>query len=260
MRTTKWDFNTFKDTFRNKNESSLDKIYLDCLNDVMIDSKGISCNVAENINKLLNEKVMPSTVVHNYYNSGHVVNASSATIDRRSIKKQKVFYESHSRKKEKEEDENWLTILEDCETQKYLHKYRKAPKLDLLNAEVTHGLTKKVKKITNVILKKSSITHSEAVYNDRFVFGLTGVLLDEFDNHEMSPFFVPGEEELVAMTTRIKKLKLKVDYRMIYKADGVVCSENDLDLVLLETAGAFKKNDPSKIAFDNSKAVGASRS
>lgn len=112
-----------------------------------------------------------------------------------------------------------------------------------------------MEQIRNVILKKSSITHSEAVYNDRFVFGLTGVLLDEFDNHEMSPFFVPGEEELVAMTTRIKKLKLKVDYRMIYKADGVVCSENDLDLVLLETAGAFKKNDPSKIAFDNSKGM-----
>lgn len=133
---------------------------------------------------------------------------------------------------------------------------RKAPKLDSLDAEVPNDLAEKVKTIINVIQKKKpSVTHSEAVYNDLFVFRLMRVLLDEFDNHEMSPFFLPGEEELVAMTTQIKTLKVKVDHRLMYKADGIVRNKNDLELMLLETAGAFKKNDPGKIAFDNSKGM-----
>lgn len=81
------------------------------------------------------------------------------------------------------------------------------------------------------------------------------ILLNEFKNLEMSPFFVPGEEELVAMTAQIKSLKLNVDHRMIYKTNGVVRNENDLEMMLLETAGAFLKNDPSKTAFDNSKGM-----
>lgn len=103
--------------------------------------------------------------------------------------------------------------------------------------------------------KKPSITYSEAAYNDCFVLGLVNVLLDEFDNHEMSPFFLPGEEELITKTTQIKTLKTKVDHRKVYKADGIVHDKNDLELLFLETAGAFKKNDVRKAVFDNGKGM-----
>lgn len=57
------------------------------------------------------------------------------------------------------------------------------------------------------------------------------------------------------MTMQIKTLKRKVDHRKIYKADGIVCDKYGLELMLLETAGAFKNNDSVKAAFDNSKGM-----
>lgn len=81
------------------------------------------------------------------------------------------------------------------------------------------------------------------------------VLLDEFDDDPLVPFFLPGEEELAAMTAQLKTLKVKVDHRKVYKTDGIVRIWNKLEVMLLETAGAFKKNDPCKIAFDNSKGM-----
>lgn len=81
------------------------------------------------------------------------------------------------------------------------------------------------------------------------------VLLDEFDAHEGSPFFLPGEEKLAAMTKQIKTLKGKLDNRKVYKADGIVCHQNGLELMLLETAGSFKSNDAAKATFDNSKGM-----
>lgn len=81
------------------------------------------------------------------------------------------------------------------------------------------------------------------------------ILLDEFDNHELSPFFLPGEEELLSMTKQLKRMKVKADHRIIYKADGIVRTDNDLEVMLVETAGAFNKDNPVKTSFDNSKGM-----
>ncbi|CAO3614937.1 unnamed protein product [Mucor hiemalis] len=81
------------------------------------------------------------------------------------------------------------------------------------------------------------------------------ILLDQFKENELSPYFIAGEEELIAMSKQLKKMKVKEDHRKIYKADGIVRDSKDLELMLVETAGAFGKEDLIKISFDNSKGM-----
>ncbi|KAG1047906.1 hypothetical protein G6F43_009672 [Rhizopus delemar] len=75
--------------------------------------------------------------------------------------------------------------------------------------------------------------------------------------NDYEPYFVPGEEELVAMTVQLKRMGVMVNKRQIYRADGVVrlAAIKDLEVVVLETAGPFGSDDRSKIAFDNSKGM-----
>lgn len=49
----------------------------------------------------------------------------------------------------------------------------------------------------------------------------------------------------------------KIDKRRMYKAEGIIRSGNyvDLEVLLLETAGAFGYEDNSKTSFDNSKGM-----
>lgn len=86
-----------------------------------------------------------------------------------------------------------------------------------------NSLAEKVNKILNVVHKKKpSIGYSEAAYNHYLVFPLLDVLMDEFDDHEASPFFLPGEERLAAMKTQLGTLKKVADHRKIYKADEII--------------------------------------
>ncbi|OBZ88209.1 hypothetical protein A0J61_03740 [Choanephora cucurbitarum] len=55
------------------------------------------------------------------------------------------------------------------------------------------------------------------------------------------------------MSKQVKTMK--VDHRKIYKADGIVRINDDLELILVETAGPFRKEDACKTAFDNSKGM-----
>jgi hypothetical protein len=72
--------------------------------------------------------------------------------------------------------------------------------------------------------------------------------------HQYAPYFVSGEEELTSMTTQLIKMGAKVDKRKIYKADGVVrlTGLQNLEIMVLETAGPYDRHDPTKTAFDDS--------
>lgn len=76
-------------------------------------------------------------------------------------------------------------------------------------------------------------------------------------NEASSPYFVPGEEELKAMTSQLTIMGRKVDHRRRYKADGVIRlqSMDYLEILVLETAGSFAKKDDRKVAFDNAKGM-----
>ncbi|KAL9553708.1 hypothetical protein PS6_003792 [Mucor atramentarius] len=75
--------------------------------------------------------------------------------------------------------------------------------------------------------------------------------------NEHMPYFVPGEDELESMTTQLKKMGEKPDRRKIYKADGIIRLESykDLEVLILETAGPFGREDNAKTTFDNSKGM-----
>lgn len=79
------------------------------------------------------------------------------------------------------------------------------------------------------------------------------LFLNESDDYEALPFFLPGEEELVAMTVQLKTMKSKADHRKIYKADGIIRNKDDLEVMMVETAGKYGSTDNAKATFDNSK-------
>lgn len=59
------------------------------------------------------------------------------------------------------------------------------------------------------------------------------------------------------MTAQLKKMGQKTDKRNIYKADSIIRLETytDLEVLILETAGAFVHDDYAKTGFDNSKGM-----
>ncbi|CAO3614869.1 unnamed protein product [Mucor hiemalis] len=269
---SKWDYKNFHSAFGHDRDISLNllrKTYDHCLTTVKDDSKDITKDLNKYIDGLLNpkgkEKEVASMIINNNYNNtGDVFHGGHVLIDKRKIKKQKL-HDSRSKKEgEQEESDDWLTILEICEAAEDAHKYsperngvrRIAPKLSEEKVGVPKGLHNK---ITSLVLKiqkkKPSISYSEAVYNDRFVFRLMDILIEHVEDHSMCPFFVAGEEELVAMSKQIQKLKPKADHRKMYKADGIVRVIDDLEVMLVETAGAFAKYNAAKTSFNNSKGM-----
>lgn len=81
------------------------------------------------------------------------------------------------------------------------------------------------------------------------------ILIEEFEDHDMSPFFVAGEEELAAMSKQLHELKAKEDHGKIYKADDIARANNDLEVILVEIADAFSRYNSVKTSFDNRKSM-----
>lgn len=102
------------------------------------------------------------------------------------------------------------------------------------------------------------MTCSESVFNYTLLFpclSATSSFLN--DASTLEPYFTPGEEPLRAMAEQLTMINSKTDSRKQYKADGVIRASklNDLEVLLLETAGSFKCKDERKISFDNIKGM-----
>lgn len=89
------------------------------------------------------------------------------------------------------------------------------------------------------------------------IFPCFEAMLAMIKKNEHAPYFIPGEGELAAMTVQLKKMGFKADKRKIYKADGIIrlAELGDLEVLVLETAGAFGRDDHAKTSFDNSKGM-----
>ncbi|GAA5803792.1 hypothetical protein HPULCUR_009277 [Helicostylum pulchrum] len=81
------------------------------------------------------------------------------------------------------------------------------------------------KQMTEIILP--SISYSESVYNDSLILRCIKEIMGLLKNSSSSPYFIPGEEELKAMTTQLSKM----------------------EVLLVETAGLFSSFDNSKSMF-----------
>ncbi|KAI9325703.1 hypothetical protein BD770DRAFT_334837, partial [Pilaira anomala] len=118
-----------------------------------------------------------------------------------------------------------------------------------------------IKDISKIMAKvygqKPSISRTEAVYNINLIFPCFEGMLETMTVTKHAPYFTPSEDELSAMTIQLKAMGIKADKRKIYKADGVIhlAGNKDLEVLVLETAGAFGMNDQAKVSFDNSKGM-----
>lgn len=106
--------------------------------------------------------------------------------------------------------------------------------------------------------KQPPMTHSESVFNYTLLYpclSATSSFLNDAATFE--PYFTPGEEPLQAMAEQLTIINAKVDNRKQYKADGIIrlSKLNDLEVLLLETAGSFQSKDERKISFDNIKGM-----
>lgn len=116
-------------------------------------------------------------------------------------------------------------------------------KLDQTQFEVGQETTCRFfKKIFTIIYSIShlSLSHSKTVFNTNLIFPCC-VAAVSMVQHKLVPYFVPGEEEPVAMTTQLVKMGQKVDKCKIYKADGIVLLQGwgHLEVLLVETAGPY---------------------
>ncbi|KAG1167140.1 hypothetical protein G6F46_007308 [Rhizopus delemar] len=113
------------------------------------------------------------------------------------------------------------------------------------------------KVMAKVYIKRPSLSHSKVVFNTNMIFPAFQAMMTLMKKNGYEPYFIPGEEELVAMTVQLKRMGIMVNKRQIYRADGVVrlAAIKDLEVVVLETAGPFGSDDRSKSAFDNSKGM-----
>ncbi|KAI9022744.1 hypothetical protein CLU79DRAFT_702078, partial [Phycomyces nitens] len=111
--------------------------------------------------------------------------------------------------------------------------------------------------MAKVYSKRPSIARSESVYNTNMVYPCLEAMLGMMKGNIYKPYFIPGEDELAAMTVQLSKMGFKEDKRKIYKADGVIrlAELEDLEDLVLETARAFSHVDHAKTAFDNSKGM-----
>ncbi|KAI9304531.1 hypothetical protein BJ944DRAFT_278246, partial [Cunninghamella echinulata] len=111
------------------------------------------------------------------------------------------------------------------------------------------------------------LCHSESIFNANLIFpclnAVTAFLMDSNKNNidnindDMKVYFVPGEEQLVAMTKQLQRIGSKHDDRYKYNADGIVRLENksNLETMILETSDNLGNNDNTKISFDLHKSM-----
>ncbi|KAG1157186.1 hypothetical protein G6F37_006929 [Rhizopus arrhizus] len=222
------------------------------------------------------------TVKGNYYNAGRDITINETA--ERDIKKQKT---NHNDKKEIEEvdfKQKWIEFLADAEQNKNFHRYSpekngvthlgaklsphphankdtyRKMKMQLKQHEAS-GTWIDVKGYIRSLVAASDIDEFEQNIEDKaLVEGQEKTcrsVLAMMKKNEHAPYFVPGEDELEAMTAQLKKMGQRTDKRKIYKADGIIRLERymNLEVLILETAGAFGHEDYTKTAFDNSKGM-----
>lgn len=110
---------------------------------------------------------------------------------------------------------------------------------------------------SNVYAKRPSLAHSEVVFNTNIIFPIVQAMMFMVKKNGYEPYFVPREEEIVAMTVQLKSMHATVNKRQVYRVDGVVRlgAAEDVEVAILETAGTFKSDDKLKVTFDNSKGM-----
>lgn len=103
------------------------------------------------------------------------------------------------------------------------------------------------------------MTHSESVFNYTLLYLCLSATSSFLNNAAaFEPYFTPGEEPLQAMAEQLTIINAKLDNHKQYKADGIIrlSKLNDLEVLLLETAGSFQSKDERKIiSFDNIKGM-----
>ncbi|KAI8143394.1 hypothetical protein BJV82DRAFT_514846 [Fennellomyces sp. T-0311] len=100
-------------------------------------------------------------------------------------------------------------------------------------------------------------SHSESGYNSLLPHPTLRAVVAAISNQQFQ--FVPGEEQLVAMSVQLKRRLPMFSEREAYNADGVVRLTIDkgftTELLVLETSRAYNKAEKTKSAYDHHKAM-----
>lgn len=57
------------------------------------------------------------------------------------------------------------------------------------------------------------------------------------------------------MTKQLKAMGIEVDQRKVYKTGGIVRLNENEEVLLVETAGPYLNDNPTKLSLDNSKGM-----
>ncbi|CAO3700042.1 unnamed protein product [Rhizopus stolonifer] len=78
---------------------------------------------------------------------------------------------------------------------------------------------KMITAMAEVLKKEPSISHFESVYNYTLIYRCIEAVILLLENGTPSSYFVPGEEELKAMTSQLAIMGRKMDHKRRYEAD-----------------------------------------
>ncbi|KAI9022747.1 hypothetical protein CLU79DRAFT_702011 [Phycomyces nitens] len=256
--TSDWTFKKYQKYFSDKDPEKIKKAFMENLQTVKDDSKNVSSIVNRHIDKLLEP-----------FNSASST-SSSSTVSNITVKGN-YYNTDHKDTKEIEEinfKQKWVEFLADAEKNKDFHNYKNTYrhlKKQLQPCEASDVWMEAKNYIDDIVAATNIDEFEEKIETNALVPDIKKTcqcinnisMLGMMKGNIYKPYFIPGEDELAAMTVQLSKMGLKEDKRKIYKADGVVrlAELEDLEVLVLETAGAFSHVDHGKTAFDNSKGM-----
>ncbi|KAG1495164.1 hypothetical protein G6F47_009136 [Rhizopus delemar] len=182
------------------------------------------------------------------------------------IKKQKTNHDDKEKIEEVDFKQKWVEFLADAERNKNFHRY--SPEKDGVtrlgaklsphpnaNKDVYRHLKKQLKPC-----EASSIWMEAKNYIDDIIAATN---IDDFEENIETKAFAEDNKKIcqyikdICKIITIEKMESKPDKRKIYKADGIIrlAELGDLEVLVLETAGAFGNDDHAKESFDNSKGM-----
>ncbi|KAI9267073.1 hypothetical protein EDC94DRAFT_657454 [Helicostylum pulchrum] len=290
---SEWTLKKYQNHFSEKSPEKAKKAFMKNLEIVKNKAKNIPSDVNQHINRLMKPDVDPGTSssrnVDNITVKGNYYHAEGDLIINKAPEKSSKKKKTLRKDKEPEKvdfKQKWIEFLADTENNRNFHRYcpekNGVTRLGVNLSPHPHANREAYKKMKE-LLNPLEVTGTSIGVNSDIRSLVAASNIDGFENAIESkaivegeekarqaiksisvismmkknvrvPYFIPGEDELESMTIQLECMGQRS------KESSVIVQTRlrdhmDLEVLILETAGAFDHDDNSKTSFGNSKGM-----